>query len=202
MSAFQIEGPPAQGGGSPWELAVDESGASFGNFTASNGSWSASGGEILVSPSTTVTRAYLTAEQEISVCIFEAQVKMNSTGSHAGTNRIGVMFGWDGTTGSHGGLFALNSSGLTPSSNGGDYTEWDGGVSTGPATATRFDLDTFYTLRIVLSGPVATCYRDATRLFTFVASYATGVSLKIGLYAYNCDAAFKNIKLYNISGVA
>jgi len=184
---------------SGWKLDLSLDGTSVVGLTQQAGTWTSSAGEILVSPGGGVkARAYPTASIRSGVCVFEVKVKMLSTGSHAGSNHIGMLVAWDGTGGSGGGLFALACSGLTPSSNGGHYTENTQGTTVGPSDSVRFNLDTTYTLRAFVSGQAVEYYRDGTALWTtpIFAASTGGVALHCGLYALNCDASFDDVRIW------
>jgi hypothetical protein len=178
---------------------VNLDGSTLTGTTTDTGSWSVSGGKILVSPGLAFARLRqdTTVDYLALATVVEAKVLMKSTGSHAGTNRIGIKCFWDGVD-SGGVEYALDSSGLTPASNGRNYSESPEGITVTQSDSVRFNLDQEYTLRMVWKGTVVSCYRDgvlALEVHPITNDLITN-PLYSGLVAYNCDAQFDDFKVW------
>lgn len=189
---------------SPWVLVMNEAGTSLTNWTQFVGSWS------VVSSAFHVAAAALGYGNLLfstglaqSAMVFQADVKMESGGGYAADNRVGLLFNASNATG--GSFVTLRSGGaLTPSSTGKLYIEQPAGVTPGPSINRNFNLDQFYTLRIVAIGPTMDVYIDGVYVNTFAHkvltdAMTTQVHTSVVLYVYNCKASFKNIKMWTMT---
>lgn len=189
-----------------WTNTINESGTSLSNWFQTSGSWSVVSSAFHIDTGATTVRqlSYSTAVAQ-SAIIFQADVQMVSTGGFAADNRVGLIINTGGTVGTPGSLITLRSTGaLTPASTGKIYCEGPAGVTSGPTSAFNFSLDTFYTLKVVAIGPVMDVYVDGVFKFSFfhlpyvqtTTAFNPGI---VGMYAYNCRADFKNIKMYALT---
>ncbi len=187
-----------------WATTINEDGSSLSNWTQTSGSWSVVSSAFHVDTgATTIRQLRFTSRTPNTAVVFEAQVQIASTGGFAADNRAGLIFGTPGATaGTAGSLVVLRSTGaLTPASTGTIYVEQPSGLTAGPASMTNlFNLDTFYTLRVVACGPTMDVYVDGVYKYSFLHKVDNGTPAQeysyVGLYAYNCRADFKNIKMY------
>ncbi len=198
--------PPAAG--TVWSQIVNESGASLANWTQTSGSWSVVSSAFHIDTGATTVRqlSFSSVKTQMSAVVFQCDMQMLSTGGFGADNRMGVILGTNGgiTSVSIGGALAtMRSTGaLTPSSTGKIYTEQPVNVTGGPTYNRNFNLDTFYTFKVVAIGPIMDVYIDGTLECSFlrkVDSATVTVNTILQLYAYNCRADFKNIKLYTIA---
>lgn len=190
--------------GTVWTQVINESGSSLANWTLISGSWSVVSSAFHIDTGATTFRNLgWTAKIAQSAIIFQADVRLVSTGGFAADNRVGLRFNCNGGNSDGTGVaVALRSTGaLTPASTGKIYWEQTYGVAGGPSVAYLFNLDTFYTLRVVSVGNVIDLYVNGVYLTSGVRffSTATPAALEfayVTLFAYNCRADFKNIKMY------
>lgn len=188
-----------------WDTTVNEDGSSLSNWTQTSGSWSVASSAFHVSGSAGAVKALrYTARVAHSALVFQADVKMNSSGGFGADNRIGLGFNKPSNL-SGGSIVTLRSTGaLTPSSTGVIYTEQPDGTTAGPSSLTKlFNLDQYYTLKVVAIGNAMDVYVDGVYLYTLLRKMdpvAGAIEYAyISLYSYQCDVDFKNIKLYTPS---
>jgi hypothetical protein len=200
-------GKQVRDGGSftAWTTVINDPGISLANWTQASGSWSVVSSAFQVNTGATTTR-FLNWTPRIaqSALIFEADVNMSSAGGFGADNRIGFNLNAQ-STGAGGMLAVLRSTGaLTPASTGTIYTEQPQGATAGAAGLTfLFNLNQYYRLRVVAIGSVMDIYVDGVYKYTLFRNPApagTGVEQAyVFLYAYNCIANFKNIKMYAVT---
>ncbi len=185
-----------------WDLTVNEDGSSLSNWTQVAGSWSVASSAFTVTGTALGYRtARMTSRLSQSAIVFEADVKMLSTGGFAADNRVGLVFNMNSSI-TNGSLVCLRSTGaLNPASTGTIYNEQPTGVTAGPSGLTfLFNLDTYYNLRVVAIGPVMDIYVDGVYKYTVHHKVDTGTPsveyAYVGLFTYNASGSFKNIKMY------
>lgn len=185
-----------------WKLVINEDGSSLTNWTQVSGVWSVVSSAFHISTgATTVRNLRWTPRIAQSVLVFEADVNLNSGGGFAADNRVGFTVNHSSIV-SGGSLIVLRSTGaLTPSTTGVIMTEQPGGVTAGPTGLTNlFNLDQYYKLRVVAVGPVMDIYVDGVFKYSLLHKIDPAAPAieygYVSLYAYNCNADFKNIKMY------
>lgn len=189
----------ASGGSVNWNQLVNESGASFANFTANSGTW-ASNGTIIQQTSTAVTthrRARYNTIQPLGLpYLLEAEVRLPSAGQLTGTDILaGIYMGYDGAAGS-GGLFV----GINDGTSGqGIQIERQAAVVIRLISNT-INLDTWYKIRIANIGVFVSVYLDGVFKGNAISASINSSSPDyIGLVTYNSIADFRNIKAWALS---
>lgn len=184
-----------------WKLAISEDGSSLANWTQSIGAWSVVSSEFQVTtPATTVDLLRYTARAAQSAIVLSADIKMFSTGGYTGGSRLGFQFNTSSTP-SNGAQITMRCTGnLNPASTGVIYGEQPAGITPGPTGLTfLFNLDQFYNFKVVAIGNVMDVYVDGVYTYTFYRLPETVTVTEhsyFEMYAFNCKASFKNIKLY------
>jgi hypothetical protein len=186
---YDLEWDNESGGGS-WTQGIDEDGSSFANFTGASGVWS-SDGTVIKQTDTTATqrRARFNTRVPVAAILYEADIQLRSSGTPV---QGGLLIGYDGT----------NNSGLVVRLDQGAATI---GVDTDGASqriniSTTVTVNTWYTIKVLFSGGFATFYLDGTIMGT--AGYITQASYDasyIGLYTYQAEVWFRNIKAWNLT---
>lgn len=186
----------AGGGGSAvdWNQDVNESGASFANFTANTGTW-ASNGTVITQTNTDVAhrRARYNTLLPIALpAIYEAEVKITSgTGALAG-----FLIGYNGAAGTGGIGVALDDLQNRIQVENGAVAIHD--VTMTPTVTTG----TFYKLRAIVNGVWVTVYVDGTLLGTANLGATNTVDdpqAYVGLFCFGAAAEFRNIKVWTLS---
>lgn len=190
--------------GTVWTQVINELGISLTNWTQV-GSWSVASSAFHIDTGATTARTLrYTPRIANSALIFQCDVKMESTGGFAADNRVGFQMS-TGSTPSLGTMVTMRSTGaLTPASTGVIYAEHPAGITAGASGMTKlFNLDTFYTLKVVAVGTIMDVYVDGVYLYSFPRTvWTTQTTIDqsyVALYAYNCRADFKNIKMYTLT---
>lgn len=178
-----------------WVPDVNESGGSLSNWTQQSGTWTVVSGAFDISSSgAAIQRLRLTAVQRQAAFIYQADMKMKSTGGYGNDNRVGLVVGWDGST-NCGGLISLRSTGsLTPSSTGQIYVESQMSIVGAVAFGYNFALDTYYTMTVVVIGNTIDIFVNGVFVVNCGAIANVADRLFLALYAYNTQASFRNIK--------
>ncbi len=193
-------------GGAPsgFTTVINETGTSLTNWTQASGSWSVVSSAFQVNTGATTAR-FLAWTPRIaqSAMIIEADVNMSSSGGFGADNRIGFNIGCQ-STGAGGALATMRSTGaLTPASTGTIYDEQPQGVTAGPASLTfLWNLNQYYRLRVVAIGNIMDIWVDGVYKYTLLRApnpAAAAENSYVCLYAYNCIANFKNIKMYTLT---
>lgn len=194
-----VKWAPAAGGAS-WLQDVNETGASFVNFTVSTGTWASDGTTINQTDNTaSAKRARYNTKIELGFgIIFEAEMRFPTAGQGAGANvQAGLLVGFDGAGGDS--CFAVKLD--KGAQNIG--VEQDA-VVLSRAFAQAIALDVFYKVRIVLSGELASIYFNGTLIGSVhLANIALRVSADfLGIHSYGSVANFRNIKAWTLRGGA
>lgn len=191
--------------GTVWTQVINELGTSLANWTQSSGSWSVASSAFHIDTGAATKRDLRwTAKIAQSALIFQADIKMESTGGFTGGSLVGLSFNTTGAP-SLGCLISMRCIGnLNPASTGVIYNEQPAGVNGGPTALTNlFNLDQFYTLRIVAIGSVMDVYIDGIYKTTVMrVPWTSGTTFEhcfVTLLATNCRADFKNIKMYTLT---
>lgn len=188
-----------------WNTVINEDGTSLASWTQTSGSWSVvSSAFHIATGATTVRQLRWTSRIAQSAMMFEADVNINSGGGFAADNRVGFTINHSSSI-SGGSLIVLRSTGaLTPASTGVIMIEQPGGTTAGPTGLTNlFSLDTFYKLKVVAIGPVMDIYVDGVFKYSLLHKIDPASPVieygYVSLYAYNCNADFKNIKMWTLN---
>lgn len=172
-----------------WQQVVNESGASFANFTAASGTWS-SDGTVIKQTDTAATsrRAKYNTMIITSMVIVQADIQIKSSGA---VRQGGILIGFDGS-GANGLVVRLDEGANTL----GVDTE---GVDQRLNISTTIAVDTWYTVNIVFSGGWASVYLDGTLMGTsgYVAQQSYNASF-IGLYTFQAEVWFRNVQAWNL----
>lgn len=177
------------GGIAPWwTQIVDESGASFTNFTAVDGTWASDGSVIKQTNTTTTTyKAKYNTKVPVAMLIFEAEVYIHTAG--AGKTG-GLVLGFDGSSISNCLTVQLNQ--------GGSMVADTNGVANRLTVSTTVNVDTWYKLRVVQSGTGGTAiYKDGTLLGTVLSTNNNNISY-VGLVESSAEVWFRNIKVWTM----
>ena len=185
-----------------WAKVVNESGASFANWTAVNGSWASDGTSININggTGTTLQAAKLTAAQrQEPACVYEADIYFDSSSSSTTNQIAGLLARYDGVNSSTPGCIAvrLRCSSNTPNSNGQIDIE-QAGTANWKTFAKNFTADAWHTLRIVFSANSVDVYLDGTYIGGGSGVLSAKDASFIGLYVLNGKWRFKNIHLYTL----
>ena len=185
---LKISNLPGGAGGLSWDLVVNESGAAFTNFTAASGTWS-SDGTVIKQTNTTATFRYARYNTLIvtAMCVFEAEMQIKSSGS----DRIGgIVVGFNGS--STGGAGARLNEGT-------DQVQLTTvGVAVRLNVSATINIDTWYKVRMVVAGSTISVYLDGTLIGSAGITQASGDARYVGLYTYQAEVWFRNVKGWNL----
>jgi hypothetical protein len=182
--------PTGGGGGINWNQVVDESGASFTNWTSGSGTWSSDGTVIKQTDAGATERnARYNLVTQNSIMVVQADVQLRTTG----TNRQGgIILGYGGTPTSHTTLIIRGGSN--------EVNVMITGLGFVLTISQTIDVNTWYTLRAVLSGDRIAAYFNGNLLGTYGGSRTIVDNASyIGLYSYQTEAWFRNIKSWHLS---
>lgn len=184
----QWEPVSASGGG--WTQVVNEDGTSFANFSGSAGTWSSDGTVIKqTNTSASEKRASYSNLIVTSILIYEAEVQLRSSGS---TRQGGILIGYDGS--GTGGMAVVLDEGANTI---GVVTD---GVAAQMTLSATVAVNTWYKIRLVYAGGHASIYLDGTLVGSggYISQQSYNAS-RIGLWAYQAEVWFRNIKAWNLS---
>jgi hypothetical protein len=174
----------------PWAQVVNEVGTSFTNFTAASGTWSSDG---TVIKQTDTAAAFRRAKYNsfivTGLLVLEAEIQLRSTGTdHIG----GIVVGFDGS----------NAGGIAARLNeGADQLQVEVDATSGRITpAATINSNTWYKVRLVVGGGVASAYLDGTLLGSAGnnAQQSNNAGY-VGLLTYQSEVWFRNIKAWNLN---
>lgn len=180
------------GGGTSWDLVVDQDGSSATNWTNySPNTVSSSGGEFVCSSSSNPAVFAYTAAILGSFCVLEAEVQFVSFGG--AVSQIGIGAANSGAT-------VTNI--ITTVAGDGSSAQVrtnrffvGGGGSVGIA---NISTGVWYTLRVERAGSVWTIYVDGTAIATIECPFADNVLSYLALTAYEAQAKWRNVKAWNL----
>lgn len=178
-----------------WNLAMSESGASVTNWTVDRGTWVSDGTVIKQTDKDAAFKdAYFNTQQPVAPAyVLEADVKMVSAGAGA-VRTVGLVVGYGG---------AISSAGVGVDirlSTTRKLLLMKAFTTEILTVAFSFSDDTFYRLRVVTSGGVASAYVDGVLIGSagqFIDNAAD--ARYIGLQSFGCEAHWKNIKGYSLA---
>ena len=177
--------PSGGGGGITWTQVINESGASFANFTSGAGTWSSDGTVIKNTDTATNRKARFNTSIFGGILAFEAEIQIRTSG----VDRCGgLLLGYDGSTGNNGMLVRINEG------NNNINVENDSIVGVVNFSAT-IDINTWYKLRVNVVGDNVEIYLDGVKKGAGRAGNFTNTTY-IGLYSTNAEVWFKNIKAW------
>lgn len=172
-----------------WQLALSESGASFANFTGVSGTWS-SDGSIIKQTDTAASARYALINQiyPIAACAFELQVQVKTSGT---SKRGGFVIG-SATANTNLAMVAY----IDP---GGDTVSVErGGNQVMLNPSVTVNIDTWYTLRLVMFAGSCSVWLDGTFLGTGHNNITVANGSYLGLYSFGAEAWFRNIKAWTL----
>jgi hypothetical protein len=171
-----------------YQLLINESGASFSNFTAASGTWSSDGSVIKqTDTAASARRAKFNTPMPMDSGVIEAEMQLRSSGSE---RQAGFIMGFDGSSG--GGMAVKMREG-----NNDVELERDG-ITVDLSLSTTIDVNTWYKVRIVWSGINIAIWKDGVLLGSGRSSSASGNLTYFGLITYQAEAWFRNIKLWHL----
>jgi hypothetical protein len=185
------------GGGASWASIVNESGASFANFTAINGTWSSNGTEIIQTNTAAGPHGakFNTAIPHGHDVIVEVEAFFPSSGqAGASLNYACLCFGWAGASASGAPCILIDF--------GGDFVRWQLlAASAIRDVATTINLDTWYKLRLAYGTGVVSAYLDGTLKGTAIIPLVAHPDF-VGLATYSASVKFRNFKVWTLTGGA
>lgn len=173
--------------GISWNQIVNESGNSFANFSGSSGQW-ISDGTVIKQTGTAIaeSRARYNTQSAIGCLIIETEVQIRSGGT---ARRAGLLLAYNGAGGTTGISITLSESSDQI------LIETDGVANrlTIPFVVLQ---DTWYTLRVVLFGNMASVYVNGILYGSANAGTSADTSFW-GLFTYQAEGWFRNIRGWN-----
>lgn len=188
-SAGRQFGPFITGSPSAFTQVVDEPGTSFANWTAVGGTWLSSGAVIRQTDATANQRyAKYNTIVQAGPFIFESEIQLRNSGS---TRIGGMVISFDGA-GSSGGMGARIDEG--------DIVRAEVvGTGSGINFSATINVNTWYKLRIISNGTICSVYLDGVLLGVAGAMQTSVDARYIGLYTFQTEAWFRNIKAWTLS---
>lgn len=181
----------AGGGSLGWTQTINEDGSSYGNFTTNLGNFLSDGTVIMQTGTAASTaKAKYNTIIDTSFFVYEAEIQIKS----AGVDCIGgLVAGYPGTNTTGGMLLRLNE--------GSNIIEWvTDGVAVALTISATINVDTWYKVRMVVSGGIVSGYLDGVLVGTAKLDNALDESY-VGLMSYQAVVWWRNIKLWNLSGL-
>ena len=184
--------PDGGGGGSFWTPGIDESGASFDNFTGTSGTWASDG--TIIQQTATGTTSYRAVHDEptgLVLQVFQSDIRVPSVTSDM---RVGLTIG-TGPAGGNGGLgFTIRQ----PSTGTFNLNIGRDGVTNTVIGNITFAENTWYTFLALACSDTLEVYQDGT-LIGVASPAATGDANRCALFAYAVAADFRNVKSWTKS---
>lgn len=181
------------GGGGGWTLTIDEDGTSFANFTGLSGTW-ASTGTIIQQTQTGAANKRAKYNTRVRTSAMVAQVDIRFPSASTGA-AAGILCGFPGTDISQYPI-AFLSVGLDKVTIGREST-------TAPVdVAVTINLDTWYTLRVHVSGNGLEAFVDGTYYGAARIESTNGNADNdnsfVGLRTYDGAVDFRNFKVWTL----
>lgn len=171
---------------SAWEKVVDETGASFANFTAASGTWTSDGTRIKQTDTTATTRvAKYNTPVITALVIVQATIQIRT----AGANCIGgILAGFDGSA-AGGALLRINQDG--------SIEFCCDRVATRLDLATTVNTNTDYTIRMLIAGTNMTGYKDGSLVGSAGNTLQNSSDATyVGLFTFGAEVWFTNFKVW------
>ena len=187
--------PPLAEDVTGWQLDIDQSGASFSDWTGLSGTWSSDGTVIQQTNTSGDWRAAMfNTQQPLGMpYILEAEVQAVSSGAQS-LHVVGLIAGFSGTLATSGGEVDLRVTAGVRSIHFMYLASTD--ISD---FARSWNDDTWYTLRVITTGATTSAYLDGALVAT--AGNLTNNSANnkfIGLSSWGCAVKFRNIKAWSM----
>lgn len=170
-----------------WSQVINESGASFTNWTGVSGTWS-SDGTVIKQTNTSATARYAIYNPKVvtSLIVFEAEIQLRSSGAL----RLGGI------------LVGVNSSGVGGADirldEGNDLIQLENSSTVILSISATIAVNTWYKVRVVKSGIDISVYLDGTLKATAAVTSGADVTY-VGLYSYQAEVWYRNIKAWNLN---
>lgn len=176
------------GGPSPWVQLVDESGASFANWTGVTGTWSSDGSVIKqTNTGATVQRAKYNTMVPAVMTIYQMELQTRTSG----TERQFGFAVYDGT----------NTGGLSIKlREQNDIQVERDSLSVITNISVNIDINTWYTLRVAVAGAGAAIYLDGVFKGSIIFNTIQSGTSYLALLSYQVEAWFRNIKVWTLAG--
>lgn len=173
-----------------WDLALNESGSSFANWTGISGTWSSASSVIKqtdTSAGTKKSRFTNPIANAGFVMQAEIQFKTNAADAH-----VGFLIHYNGT--------GTNSIFVYPRLQEDDVrVEQEGTAEASLYTGYTINIDTWYTLKVVTFGNVIDTYLDGILVGSTVVTQVNSAGRYIGLATTNTEGWFRNIKAWTLA---
>jgi hypothetical protein len=183
---------------SAWDKVLDLP-LSTGTDWAMPAGWTNDGTKHLIGVNTPVSRNKYNIRLPLHGFAVEVEIQMPSSSRSATDQRAGLLLNWDGTNSSA----TLTVLKWVSKASGSIYDEQDGVVAgTTEAISGGLALDTWHKLRVVRIGMNTSHYVNGTFLRTVRTdshSAQTRAVHFIGLYGYQIDAWFRNLKVWTLA---
>lgn len=175
--------------GSTLVKVIEESGASFANFTGIAGSWSSSSGIIQQTTTTGDNHARHNNMLPAGYCVFEADMRLATAG--ASESRMGLVCGYEGTFAGSTAIYMEGTGGA------GTAVTCDRAQQLQLATQSfTWSYNTWYRMRCVIAGQAVNVYIDGVLRLVLINNGGPGDIRYLGLYAGAAAIDFRNIAVY------
>lgn len=180
---------PGGGGGgvASWTKIIDESGASFTNFVSTAGTWASDGAKITqTDTSAAAHRARYDTKIPTHALMVKAEIQVRSSGAERQT---GFLLGYDGT----------NAGSISVKIKEEDIVTVEReGIAAEANFSATIDLNTWYTLKVILFGDAVSIYLDDVFIGS-ARSLGSGMSTSFfGLVSYQAESWFRNIGVWTL----
>lgn len=181
-----------------WEQDVNESGASFANFTAGSGTWASDGTVFTQTDTAASRRAKYNILLPLSLpIVFEAEVNFPSAGQTTSADQnIALIFGFNGSAPAAPVVRFHFNNGAVPK------IEIENDATTARLSVTptgSFAYDQWIKIRGVYNVSMLTMYCNGT-LYGTAGVAVSSDSRYVGLLTSNCKGQIRNIKLWALQG--
>lgn len=178
----------APSGTSVWDLAVDESGTSFTNWTGTAGTW-ASDGTLINQTNTSVAHKYAVynTNQPLAMCVIQLDVKLNS--GTGGDQRAGILLGGSNAMNLY---VQTTDSGTTFKIVAESHAA---AVAKAAVTLAGTGYGTWYTIKALSTGSAISYWVGGTFIGT-ARSSGNADTTTLQLHGYSAAASYRNIKLW------
>lgn len=183
-----------------WELVIDEDGSSFANWSGIAGTWSSSGGNIQnTDNAAAVKAAYLTTPKvPLAHCVIDFEIQFPTSGQGTAPNYAGIYPGMPNSIVTDQTTIRLQRD-ATPANSLILITPND--TAAAKTLSVTIALDTWYAVRVVISGGAVSFYLDGTLVGSIATSRVPPAASNsdityLGLTTYSAAAFWRNIKVW------